>query len=348
MKNTLDKLYKDNYLNKEEIIFILDNINSKWESYLFKLARKTLFRTYGNRVFVRGLLEFSNYCRNNCIYCGIRKDNKNVDRYRLSKKEILSSLSESSRLGYNTFVLQSGEDIYYTDEYLEDLIKEIKLKYPEIALTLSIGERSFKSYEKLFKAGTDRFLLRHETANSTIYNNIHPDMDWNRRKGSLYDLKKIGYQTGAGFIVGLPEQTNKVLAEDLLFLKELEPAMVGIGPLIPHPNTPLKKEKIGSPEKTIILIALTRLLLPEALIPVTTALNTIYKYGFESGVLAGGNVIMLNISPNYVRKKYEIYKNKETKDAKELDIFRKRAKKIGFIVDMERGDNLNFRGNKNV
>lgn len=348
MKNILDKLYRTNCLNKEEIIFILDNIDKEWENYLFNLAKNTLFETYGNKIFIRGLLEFSNYCRNNCIYCGIRKDNSNIDRYRLDKKEILASLEESSELGYSTFVLQSGEDLYYTDEYLEDLIREIKFKYPDKAVTLSIGERSFESYEKLFEAGADRFLLRHETADPIIYNSIHPKMYWNERKNCLYNLKNIGYQTGAGFIVGLPNQTNKVLAEDLLFLKELEPAMVGIGPLIPHPDTPLKKEKIGSAEKTIVLIALIRLLLPDALIPVTTALNTIYEYGFERGILAGANVIMLNISPLHVRKKYEIYKNKETKDIQELNILKKKAKNIGFVINMERGDNLNFRRNENV
>lgn len=343
MNSLLEELYKNNNLSKKDLIYILDNIDDMSRSYLFKLARKTLINVYGNKIYIRGLLEFTNYCKNNCAYCGIRRDNKDLSRYRLSNEEIFLSLEEGNKLGYKTFVLQGGEDSYFTDELLVNIIKEIKNRYPDTALTLSIGERSYESYEKLYEAGADRFLLRHEIAVPHLYNEIHPGMSFDNRVKCLYNLKKIGYQHGAGFIVGLPKENNEVLAENLIFLKKLNPAMVGIGPLIPHPNTPLKNEKVGSAEKTIILIALIRLLLPQALIPVTTALNTICKDSLERGFMAGANVVMLNLSPKYVRRKYEIYKNKETRDIYDIDIIKEKAKSVGFQIDMGRGDNINWK-----
>lgn len=343
MKKVLEKLYKTNNLTKEELIFVLDNIDKSSKAYLFQLALATLEKTYGRRLFVRGLLEFTNYCKNNCMYCGIRRNNRNVEKYRLSKDEILLSLDKGYELGYKTFVLQGGEDSFFTDDILLDLIKEIKKRYKDVALTLSIGERSFESYEKYYIAGADRFLLRHEVANPYIYNELHPGLSFQNRVDCLYNLKKIGYQAGAGFIVGLPGETNEVLAENLLFLKQLEPAMVGIGPFIPHPDTPLKNETIGSVDKTIVLLALIRLLLPEVLLPATTALNTLCTNGLERGLQAGANVVMLNLSPIYVREKYEIYKNKDSKDIHELNTVEQKASSVGFRVDMGRGDNINFR-----
>jgi len=347
MKKLIDKLYKTNYLAKDEIVCLLDNIDEQGKEYLFSLAHDTLLRTYGNRIFIRGLLEFTNYCRNNCKYCGIRRDNKNVSRYRLSREEILTSLEEGAELGYKTFVLQGGEDLYYTDKMLEEIIKEIKVRYPLAVVTLSIGERSSESYEKYYNAGADRFLLRHETATPSIYHSLHPEMSFENRKKCLFSLKRIGYQTGAGFLVGLPGETSETLANNLLFLKELDPEMVGIGPLIPHPETPLKDEKIGSVETTLIMLAMTRLLLPEALIPATTALNTLCEEGIERGIKAGANVVMLNLSPVNVRKKYEIYRNKESRDIHELDIIKQKAANVGFVVDMCRGDKLGFQINNN-
>lgn len=347
MKELIDKLYRTNYLTKDEITYLLDNLDEHSKEYLFNLAHDTLLKTYGNRIFIRGLLEFTNYCRNNCKYCGIRRDNKNVSRYRLSKEEILSSLEEGDKLGYKTFVLQGGEDPYYTDEILEEIIIEIKARYPLAAVTLSIGERSSESYEKLYKAGADRFLLRHETATPSIYHSLHPGMSFENREKCLFSLKRIGYQAGAGFLVGLPGESSETLANNLLFLKELDPEMVGIGPLIPHPETPLKGEKMGSVETTLIMIAMTRLLLPTTLIPATTALNTLCEEGIERGIKAGANVVMLNLSPVSVRKKYEIYRNKELRDIHELDIIKQKASNVGFVVDMCRGDKLGFQINNN-
>lgn len=342
MKELLEKLYKTNNLTKEELVFILDNIDEYSKSYLFQLALKTLDKTYGKRLFVRGLLEFTNYCKNNCMYCGIRRDNRNVERYRLSQDEIIMSLDEGYRLGYKTFVLQGGEDPYFTDEILVNLISKIKNRYSNVALTLSIGERSFESYEKFYIAGVDRFLLRHEVATPSIYENLHPGTSFQNRVSCLKNLKKIGYQSGAGFIVGLPGETNEVLAENLQFLKQLEPAMVGIGPFIPHPDTPLSDKTVGSVDKTIILLAFIRLLLPDVLLPATTALNTLCANGLERGLQAGANVVMLNLSPIYVREKYEIYKDKDSRDIHELKTVEKKASIVGFRVDMGRGDNINF------
>lgn len=347
MKEILDKLYKTNSLSKDELTYILNNLDKSSQNYLFQLAKDTTIKNYGNKVFIRGLLEYSNHCKNNCMYCGIRRDNKNVDRYRLSEEEILLSLEEGYKIGYKTFVLQGGEDLYFTDDIFENLILKIKKQFPDVAVTLSIGERSYESYDRFHRAGADRFLLRHEVANVQLYNKLHPGMNFENRKSCLYNLKKIGYQVGSGFLVGLPGESNEILAENLIFLKDLEPAMVGIGPLIPHPDTPLKDERVGSEEKTIVMLSLTRLLLPTALIPITTALNTICEDGLERGLMAGGNVVMLNLSPIYVRKKYEIYKNKETRDAHELKTIEEKAKNVGFVVDMERGDNINFRRNEN-
>lgn len=303
MKKLLDKLYEKNYLQREEIMYLLDNVDEDTYPYIFEMAENTVKKVYGNRIFIRGLMEFSNYCRNNCIYCGIRRDNKSVDKYRLSKDEIIYCLEDAHNLGYRTFVLQSGEDIYYTDEFMVEIIREIKDTFPDTALTLSIGERGYNEYKMFFNAGVDRFLLRHETATPKLYNiSLHPNMNFENRKNCLYNLKKLGYQVGAGFIVGLPNENTEILADNLLFLKELNPEMIGIGPLIPHPQTPLSYMKPGSTKKTLLLLALTRLFVPKALMPVTTALNTLDEKGIEKGIKAGGNVLMLNLSPIQVRK----------------------------------------------
>lgn len=342
MEKLLEKLYKENYLQKEEIVYLLDNMSEDMYPMLFKMAQNTVKKVYGNQIFIRGLLEFSNYCENNCMYCGIRKNNSDVDRYRLSKDEIFSCLELAHNLNYRTFVLQSGEDIYYTNEIILKMIMAIKSKFPDTALTLSIGERDFHDYKAFFNAGVDRFLLRHETATPKLYNKLHPQMNFENRRNCLYNLKEIGYQVGAGFIVGLPNENNEVLADNLLFLKELNPEMIGIGPLVPHPQTPLSYMKHGSIQKTLLLLALTRLFIPKALMPVTTALNTIDEKGIEKGIKAGGNVLMLNLSPAYVRKKYEIYKNKETREVSDIKTVEKRINNIGYVVDMERGDHVDW------
>lgn len=349
MREILEKLYLKNNLTREELLYLLNNLKEKDRDELYKLAYNTTLRTYGNRIFVRGLLEFTNYCKNNCKYCGLRRDNRKVERYRLSKEEIFASLEEGNKLGYRTFVLQGGEDPYYTDEILVDIIKTIKTKYKNVAVTLSIGERNKESYKKLYDAGADRFLLRHETATKGQYDRLHEGMSFENRIKCLINLKEIGYQVGAGFIVGLPGETNETLTDNLLFLKRLEPAMVGIGPLISHPDTPLREFKNGSVETTLTMISLTRLLLPNALIPATTALNTLSSEGLEKGILAGANVVMLNLSPIEARKKYEIYKGKEITDIHQLKKIEDRAGKVNFKVDMGRGDHIKFNGRfKNV
>lgn len=335
----LEKVYRENYLNKEELEYILDNITYERAGPLFAYATQTRMKIYQDRVFLRSLVEISNCCKNNCLYCGIRKDNPYPERYRLLPDQILDCCLSAYQQGYRTFVLQGGEDNFFTTEMLAAIIREIKRNFPDMAVTLSLGERSREDYQEFFRAGADRYLLRHETISPELYRRYHPGMEQEKRIQALRDLKEIGYQVGAGFIVGLPGQDNKVLAEELLFLKEFKPAMVGIGPLIPHPETPLAGIKTGSVEKTLILLALIRLLLPEVLLPITTAVNTLDKMGWEKGLKAGANVIMPVITPASHRSKYEIYKNKGSVDGSKLTEIKDRIERTGFRVDMGRGDN---------
>lgn len=300
---------------------------------------------YGRRVFLRGLVEFTSYCKNNCYYCGLRCGNKNAERYRLSQDQILECCDYGSTLGFHTFVLQGGEDAYFTDERLCRIVSAIKSAHPDCAVTLSIGEGSRESYKALREAGADRFLLRHESATDEHYAMLHPEpLTLENRKRCLYDLKSLGYQVGAGFMVGSPYQTSGNLANDLLFLHELQPQMVGIGPFIPHRDTPFCDRAAGTLELTLFMLALTRLILPKVLLPATTALGTIAPDGRERGVLAGANVVMPNLSPVDVRKKYLLYNDKlcsgdETAEhIKELAV---RFKKINCVLDMSRGDSKN-------
>ncbi|MFW5786923.1 MAG: [FeFe] hydrogenase H-cluster radical SAM maturase HydE [Halanaerobiales bacterium] len=346
MKNIIAKLYKRNELKRDELIYLLENLNDFWKDKLFKLSQKAVIENYGRKIFLRGLLEFSNYCHNDCLYCGLRKSNTNVSRYRLSLNEIINSFEIAAKLGYKTLVLQSGEDKYFTDDRLISIISQIKSRYTDVAVTLSIGERSYQSYQKLFEAGADRYLLRHETVNDKQYNNFHPDMNFKNRVKCLINLDDIGYQTGAGFIVGLPGQTIESIADNLLFLKKHDLDMVGLGPLIPHPDTPLAGCSRGSVEMTLVCYALTRLLLPKTLIPATTALNTLDERGWEKGIRAGANVVMPNLSPAKSRDKYEIYQNKGDTDVSMLKDIKKRIKKTGFEVDMGRGDSIKWLNQK--
>ncbi|MBE7015647.1 MAG: [FeFe] hydrogenase H-cluster radical SAM maturase HydE [Ruminococcaceae bacterium] len=340
MKALIDKLAKEKALTKEEWVQLLDNIDDT--EYPFQKARQIRHEIYGKDVYIRGLIEISNYCKNDCLYCGIRKSNKLADRYRLSKDEILDCCHIGYDLGFRTFVMQGGEDPYYTDEVMCDIIKSIKDRYPECAVTLSLGEKSYESYKALKEAGADRYLLRHETANECHYSSLHPaELTLENRKKCLYDLKELGFQVGSGFMVGSPGQTNETLAEDMLFLKELNPQMVGIGPFIPHKDTPFAKKSAGSGEKTLIMIALTRLMLPQALLPSTTALGTLCEDGRERGILAGANVVMPNLSPKSVREKYLLYDNKictgdEAAESK-LNL-EKKFKSIGYEIVVARGD----------
>lgn len=340
MKNLIDKLEKEQRLTKEEWIALLEKQSDA--EYLFERAVTVRKQYYGTKIYTRGLIEFTNFCKNNCLYCGIRRDNSNVCRYRLSKEEIMDCCKNGYALGFRTFVLQGGEDAYFTDERLEEIVFEIKRNYPDCAVTLSVGERSRESYERLFAAGADRYLLRHETANEAHYKKLHPkEMLLSERKKCLLDLKEIGYQVGCGFMVGSPFQTSETLAEDMLFIKELKPHMVGIGPFLPHRDTPFAKEKKGGLEQTLYLLGLLRLMQPNLLLPATTALGTISADGRERGILAGANVVMPNLSPTGVRKKYELYDNKISSGEEAAECRRQLAesmKKIGYELVTDRGD----------
>ena len=281
------------------------------DTLLFDVADRKRREIYGDEVYIRGLIEFTNYCRNNCYYCGIRRDNKNAVRYRLTKEEILACCSEGYKLGFRTFVLQGGEDPYYSDALICDIVSEIRGRYPDCAITLSVGEKPKKSYQAYFDAGANRYLLRHETASEQHYRKLHPDsMSLKNRKLCLYDLKEIGYQIGSGFMVGSPYQTIENLIEDIRFLQDLQPDMIGIGPYIVHADTPFSQFETGSLSLTLRLIAILRLMFPYALIPATTALGTIHSQGRELGLKAGANVVMPNLSPVKVRMLYSLYENK--------------------------------------
>ncbi len=301
---------------------------------------------YGRRVFLRGLVEFTSYCKNDCYYCGLRRSNRCAERYRLTKEQILECCDYGAGLGFHTFVLQGGEDAYFTDERLCEIVREIKSAHPECAVTLSVGERSHESYKALREAGADRYLLRHESATDEHYARLHPDnLTLENRKKCLYDLKSLGYQVGAGFMVGSPYQTSENLANDLLFLHELQPQMVGIGPFIPHRYTPFGECTAGTLELTLFMLALTRLMLPKVLLPATTALGTIAEDGRERGVLAGANVVMPNLSPVSVRKKYLLYNDKlcsGDETAEHIKELAERFKKIDCVLDMSRGDSKNI------
>lgn len=338
----VQKLIKEGILTKEEFVELLDIYTEDTMDILKEAANKYRKRYYSNKVYTRGLIEFTNYCKNNCYYCGIRAKNSSANRYRLTKEEILACCAKGHQLGFQTFVLQGGEDNYFTDERLCEIISNIKRNYPDCAITLSVGERSYQSYKALKEAGADRYLLRHESALEEHYKKLHPkEMSLTTRKDCLYQLKSLGYQVGAGFMVGSPYQTNECIAEDLLFLKELEPHMVGIGPFIPHHNTPFSQEERGSVSKTLLLLSIVRILLPKVLLPATTALGTADKDGREKGLEAGANVVMPNISPLSLRKKYEIYDNKisEKEEAGEnLTSLKKKLQIMGYELVSERGD----------
>lgn len=346
MKNELfsliDNLEKNRSLTVEEYRKLIENYNRELSLYSAEKARQACDRYYGKKIYIRGLIEISNYCKNDCYYCGIRKSNKNCQRYRLTKDEISDCCKEGYGLGFRTFVMQGGEDGHYTDEMLCDIIRRIKSEYPDCAITLSLGERSRQSYQALYDAGTDRYLLRHETAVKEHYEKLHPkELSYDERMRCLRDLKDIGYQTGCGFMVGSPGQTAEYLARDLKFIEEFSPEMCGIGPFITHKDTPFKDEKSGSVELTIFLLSLIRLIKPNILLPATTALGTLSENGREMGVLAGANVVMPNLSPLSVRKKYMLYDNKIAtgqESAQCVEELRKRMKAIGYTVVSERGD----------
>ncbi len=342
MKELIDKLYSETALTRAEYIKLIKEHSEDDAQYLFSLSVKRREEYYGKDVYVRGLIEFTNYCKNDCYYCGIRRSNKNTERYRLTKDDIMSCCEQGYDLGFRTFVLQGGEDPYFTDERICDIVSAIKTNYPDCAVTLSIGEKEHDSYKAYFDAGADRYLLRHETADNSHYSRLHPaDMSPRHRKQCLYDLKSIGYQVGCGFMVGSPFQTAENLADDMLFIKELSPQMVGIGPFISQHDTPFSEMASGTMEQTLFMLGLIRLTIPNVLLPSTTALGTIHPLGREKGILAGANVIMPNLSPVSVRKKYLLYDNKictgdEAAECKKC--LQMRMKSIGYNVVTSRGD----------
>ena len=338
----MTKLKRRAKLSDDELLHYIITEDPGEAEALFARARKEREKYYGADVYFRGLIEFTNYCKNDCLYCGIRRSNSNVERYRLSLEQILNCAALGSMLGYHTFVLQGGEDPYFTDERVVEIVRALHEKYPDYAITLSIGERSLESYAAFREAGAARYLLRHETANEAHYAMLHPaSMSLKNRKQCLYNLKKLRFQVGSGFMVGTPYQTPENLLEDLRFLQELEPDMVGIGPFIPQSDTPFGGEPGGSLDQTLRMVALSRLLLPAALIPATTALGTIHGHGREMALLAGANVVMPNLSPKNVRKLYALYDNKictGDEAAECLGCMTGRIKRAGFIPNMSRGD----------
>lgn len=344
LRKLIDKLYSSHSLLREEWTALIAGRSPRLSEYLFCLARKVRHQHYGRDIYIRGLIEFTNYCRNDCLYCGIRKSNPHIHRYRLSESEILACCRQGYKEGFRTFVLQGGEDSFYTDTRMESLIHAIKNRYPDCALTLSIGERSTDSCRHLFGAGADRYLLRHETYDAAHYAKLHPaSLSAAARQKCLRDLKDIGFQTGTGFMVGSPYQTVDNLASDMLFIQRLNPHMVGIGPFIPHHDTPFSKQKAGTLELTLFLLGLLRLLLPRVLLPATTALGSIHPYGRELGILAGANVIMPNLSPRHVRDSYSLYDNKLStgaESAEGLRLLKSQMSAIGYHIVTARGDSL--------
>ena len=325
---------------KEEVMHLIEDETTN--ETLAREADAVRRQVYGDTVFVRGLIEFTNYCRNNCYYCGIRKGNAEAERYRLTREDILQCAKDGYELGYRTFVLQGGEDPHYSDLDLCHIVEAIKTMHPDCAVTLSVGERKKESYQMYFEAGADRYLLREETADACHYRQLHPEpMDGEARKRCLWTLKEIGYQVGAGFMVGSPFQTTENLIEDLMFLKELQPDMIGIGPFLTHAQTPFASYKNGSATKTLRLVSILRLMFPYVLLPATTALGTLDPLGREKGLKAGANVLMPNLSPVTVRKKYELYDNKictGDESAQCRNCLEKRVENAGYHIVTDRGD----------
>ena len=332
-------------LSRDEWMILLSSLDDGEREYLRVKAQEVAVSHYGKGIFVRALLEISSYCKNNCYYCGIRASNRDAQRYRLSKEEILECCKEADALGFNTFVLQGGEDPVQNDAWVVDVVKAIRAAYPEKAITLSVGERSAEAYAAFKEAGANRFLLRHETRNDEHYSQLHPSMmSSENRRQCLMTLKRLGFQTGSGMMIGSPGQTDEHLYEDIRFLEELQPQMIGIGPFLPATNTPFENHSPGSADKTILMLSLLRLRFPNVLLPATTALATLCSNGMERAILAGANVVMPNVSPVEQRKKYSIYDNKKStgaESAQQMQQLENRLNAIGYHIDYGRGDYRN-------
>lgn len=349
-KKLIDRLEQERCLNRDDLAALIAANSTELREYAGRKARAICDTWYGKDIYIRGLIEFTNYCKNDCYYCGIRRSNSCAVRYRLREEEILSCCREGWNLGFRTFVLQGGEDPYYDDDRMVSLIQQIRREYPACAITLSIGERERESYERFREAGADRYLLRHETAVESHYRQLHPaELSLEHRKQCLRNLKEIGFQTGCGFMVGSPGQTAEHLAEDFLFIKELQPEMVGIGPFIPHQDTPFAGAEPGSLELTLYLLSLLRIQQPDLLLPATTALATIHSQGREMGIQAGANVVMPNLSPVGVRDKYSLYDGKVCTGEESAECrhcLQSRVESIGYRIVVDRGDHYGTEKNK--
>jgi len=341
-RELIDKLNSEHALLHEEWGQIFDTWDAYDLQYAARLANCISLERFGRKIYFRGIIEFTNVCKNDCYYCGIRAGNSNCARYRLDEEDILKCCADGYAHGFRTFVLQGGEDPYYTKEKICGIVHRITEEYPDCAVTMSIGELDRDFYQALYDAGARRYLLRHETADAEHYASLHPaGMALESRMRCLKDLKEIGFQTGCGIMVGSPYQTSEHLAKDMEFMTEFQPEMVGLGPFIPHKDTPFRDEPAGSVDKTLLVIALTRILLPDALIPSTTALGTAEAEGRQKGVLAGCNVVMPNLSPMEVRKKYMLYDGKVGTDMSAeagIRTLRAQMEEIGYEVVVTRGD----------
>lgn len=341
-RELIRKLNTEHHLDAKEWEQLFETYTEEERESAAEMARNISVKNFGKSIFFRGIVEFTNICRNDCLYCGIRRSNCNVSRYRLTLEEIINCCAAGYENGFRTFVLQGGEDAWFTDERMCEIVSRIRKEYPDCAITLSLGERSRESYEKLFEAGADRYLLRHETADEMHYSMLHPEnLKLSNRMRCLRELKEIGYQTGCGIMVGSPGQTPAALVKDMLFMEEFQPEMIGVGPFLPHKDTPFRDKEKGSVSLTLFILALCRIMLPNVLLPSTTALGTANSDGRKQGVLHGCNVVMPNLSPDDVRKNYMLYDNKAGTNltAKEgICIVREEMKEIGYEMIVGRGD----------
>ncbi|MBO5463940.1 MAG: [FeFe] hydrogenase H-cluster radical SAM maturase HydE [Alistipes sp.] len=342
MRALVERLASEHRLSKRDLVSLLSSCDEPTLDLLRDKATRTAHEQFGFGIYLRGLIEISSYCKNDCLYCGLRRSNRNAERYRLSDKQILECCQIGYNLGLRTFVLQGGEDSLLSDQRLESLIGEIHSRYPDAAITLSLGERPLESLQRLRQAGASRYLLRHEAADAQLYAAIHhAEMSHASRLQTINELMQLGFQTGVGMMIGVPMQSIESIAEDLLYIERTKPQMVGIGPFIPHHDTPFKDYPAGDLRLTLMAIAITRLLLPKALIPATTALATLSKEGVKKGILSGANVVMPNLSPAGIRAKYAIYDNKASREgqsAEGIEILSEELKSIGYHIDFSKGD----------
>ncbi len=342
MRKLIQRLHRERTLSPDEFRILIDECNDDGLQLINNIAKDEAQKHFGNNVLIRGLIEIGNCCSNDCYYCGIRRSNRNIERYRLDKDTIMECCKEGYNLGFRTFVMQGGEDNYMNDERIVDIVSSIRSTYKDVAITLSLGEKSAESYKKFYDAGANRYLLRHETYNKKHYSKLHPEsMSLDNRIQCLYNLKEIGYQTGTGIMVGSPGQTTDNIVEDILFIEKFKPQMIGIGPFIPHSDTPFAEYSMGGLNTTLLLLSIFRIMHPHALIPSTTALASIAPDGRERGILAGANVVMPNLSPYNQRKKYSLYNNKASMGAEAaegLALLEQKLNSIGYNIDYSRGD----------